>query len=91
MFKSNHKLQTLLGNTKNKVNDFERSAIYKIKCYDCDNKFILCHLGYRGSEKSCENYKYNNINLDAWERLEISKFKNLMNNNKGQFHFVQII
>lgn len=40
VFKSNYTLHTIFANSKNKVDDFEKSQIYKIEYNDCDNKYF---------------------------------------------------
>ncbi|KAJ8963343.1 hypothetical protein NQ318_018815 [Aromia moschata] len=64
---SKNKLQTLLGNPKDKIDNNENSGIYEISCKDCDQKYIgqtkrsiltrfkehMAHLKYGRTEKSC--------------------------------------
>ncbi|KAJ8952363.1 hypothetical protein NQ318_017257 [Aromia moschata] len=40
VYNSKNKLQTLLGNPKDKINNNEKSGIYEISCKDCDQKYI---------------------------------------------------
>ncbi|KAJ8946124.1 hypothetical protein NQ318_013175 [Aromia moschata] len=40
VYNSKNKLQTLLGNPKDKINNNEKSGIYEISCKDCDQKNI---------------------------------------------------
>ncbi|KAJ8932703.1 hypothetical protein NQ318_021222 [Aromia moschata] len=67
VYNSKNKLQTLLGNSKDKINNNEKSGIYEISCKDCDQKYIgqtkrsiltrfkehMAHLKYGRTEKSC--------------------------------------
>ncbi|KAJ8944183.1 hypothetical protein NQ318_016163, partial [Aromia moschata] len=67
VYNSKNKLQTLLGNPKDKINNNEKSGIYEISCKDCDQKYIgqtkrsiltrfkehMAHLKYGRTEKSC--------------------------------------
>ncbi|KAJ8949459.1 hypothetical protein NQ318_007560 [Aromia moschata] len=66
VYNSKNKLQTLLGNPKDKIiNNNEKSGIYEISCKDCDQKYIgqtkrsiltrfkehMAHLKYGRTEK----------------------------------------
>ncbi|KAJ8956727.1 hypothetical protein NQ318_014082, partial [Aromia moschata] len=65
VYNSKNKLQTFLGNPKDKINNNEKSGIYEISCKDCDQKYIgqtkrsiltrfkehMAHLKYGRTEK----------------------------------------
>ncbi|KAJ8955643.1 hypothetical protein NQ318_001474, partial [Aromia moschata] len=85
VYNSKHKLQTLLGNPKDKIDNNEKSGIYEISCKDCDQKYIgqtkrsiltrfkehMAHLKYGRTEKSCVAQRA----FDNNHRIDINNLK----------------
>ncbi|KAJ8956538.1 hypothetical protein NQ318_019261, partial [Aromia moschata] len=84
-----NKLQTLLGNPKDKINNNEKSGIYEISCKDCDQKYIgqtkrsiltrfkehMAHLKYGRTQKSCVAQHA----FDNNHRIDINNLKLIRN------------
>ncbi|KAJ8958500.1 hypothetical protein NQ318_002294 [Aromia moschata] len=89
VYNSKNKLQTLLGNPKDKINHNEKSGIYEISCKDCDQKYIgqtkrsiltrfkehMAHLKYGRTEKSCVAQHA----FDNNHRIDINNLKLIRN------------
>ncbi|KAJ8946038.1 hypothetical protein NQ318_023287 [Aromia moschata] len=89
VYNSKNKLQTLLGNPKDKINNNEKSGIYEISCKDCDQKYIgqtkrsiltrfkehMAHLKYGRTEKSCVAQHA----FDNNHRIDINNLKLIRN------------
>ncbi|KAJ8955988.1 hypothetical protein NQ318_006259 [Aromia moschata] len=89
VYNSKNKLQTLLGNPKDKINNNEKSGIYEISCKDCDQKYIgqtkrsiltrfkehMAHLKYGRTEKYCVAQHA----FDNNHRIDINNLKLIRN------------
>ncbi|KAJ8951751.1 hypothetical protein NQ318_012602, partial [Aromia moschata] len=92
VYNSKNKLQTLLGNPKDKIDNNEKSGIYEISCKDCDQKYIgqtkrsiltrfkehMAHLKYGRTEKSCVAQHASDNN----HRIDINNLKLIRNLTK---------
>ncbi|KAJ8963457.1 hypothetical protein NQ318_018939 [Aromia moschata] len=89
VYNSKNKLQTLLGNPKDNIDNNEKSGIYEISCKDCDQKYIgqtkrsiltrfkehMAHLKYGRTEKSCVAQHA----FDNNHRIDINNLKLIRN------------
>ncbi|KAJ8938030.1 hypothetical protein NQ318_003334 [Aromia moschata] len=89
VYNCKNKLQTLLGNPKDKIDNNEKSRIYEISCKDCDQKYFgqtkrsiltrfkehMAHLKYGRTERSCVAQHA----FDNNHRIDINNLKLIRN------------
>ncbi|KAJ8948496.1 hypothetical protein NQ318_000033 [Aromia moschata] len=77
-----NKLQTLLGNPKDKTDNNEKSGIYEISCKDCDQKMLNPH---KINKRVCRNTKNLRDVQPLSQRKSILKMKMNMTMNLIDF------